>query len=672
MKIATKIRGAFAGLLGVVIVTGMVGLVSAGRLGDTLDYLTGPAWSTADGAMEGTIGVRTQMYFASQILSGKGAPKDLTLLKEAGEEADEAFGRMVEAKLVEETLLRDFQEASGEYERTLAQVLEAKHRFDDAKARFAEHSDYFVRLGETLEEVGDSAVETLKASPDQAVTWFGGLETLWTAADGGMESSIGYLSQLYHLSELLSGEDAESTQAAIEDAIAFHKDAMDGMLATGRFDVPSTDPSFGSGTLADLYRAGFDKHLRLMKEYTDAHTALQMVTEAYASASDRLASTVEAVEEKADAAVEGQAAAIAQTRAFATKLMIGSLVGGAAFALVAGVLTVRGVIHPIRQMTDRMKDIAEGEGDLTARVNDASRDEFGLLGSYFNRFLESIRGVIKDVATASVEVASASAQTSGSTQEIVSSIDAQRRRLSEVTAMMREMTDTVASVAEQASMAAGSANGSGQAAAEGGQTVERTVESIRSVSESVQRGATTIRELSECAEQIGQIITVIDDIADQTNLLALNAAIEAARAGEHGRGFAVVADEVRKLAERTTTSTKQVADSIRLIQGKTGEAVTAISSGLREVEGGVELATSAGMSLQGIVGSTGEVAKMIGSIAAAAEQQSASVGGMTDNIAAVSGSFDEFNEQAGQSAVAMESLTARAEQLRSLVGRFKY
>jgi methyl-accepting chemotaxis protein len=129
MKIATKIRGAFAGLLGVVVVTGGVGLMSAGRLGDTLDYLTGPAWSTADGAMEGTIGVRTQMYYASHILSGKGTPHDAVRLKESGEEAKEAFGRMVEARLVDDALLSDFEEASSASTNgALSQVMEAKQR----------------------------------------------------------------------------------------------------------------------------------------------------------------------------------------------------------------------------------------------------------------------------------------------------------------------------------------------------------------------------------------------------------------------------------------------------------------------------------------------------------------------------------------------------------------
>jgi methyl-accepting chemotaxis protein len=248
----------------------------------------------------------------------------------------------------------------------------------------------------------------------------------------------------------------------------------------------------------------------------------------------------------------------------------------------------------------------------------------------------------------------------------------QRIRLGEVTAMMQEMTDTVSDIAGRATQAASSAQESGGAATEGGRTVGQTVESMRSISTSVRSGAEAIRELSVCADQIGEIIAMINDIADQTNLLALNAAIEAARAGEHGRGFAVVADEVRKLAERTTSSTGEVTSSIRLIQQKTADAVSEIDTGLEAVDSGVELATSAGAGLQAIVGATERVASMIGGIAAAAEEQNASVHGMTENILAVAGSFDEVNEQADQSARAMDSLATRAEQLRGLVSRFRF
>jgi methyl-accepting chemotaxis protein len=671
MKISTKIIGAFACLFAIVVTTGVVGLVSGNRLIGALEYLGGPAWDTADGAMEGTIHIRSQMYHASRTLSGQADEADRAGLASSGEGAAEAFGRMTVAGLIDAATLSEFRNAQNEYDRALAGVLDAKAALDRARGEFDRHSAHFVALGEVLESIGDGAVEDLASRPDESVSWGAGLADLWAAADGGMESSIGYLSQLYHLGRILSGAGDEARQA-LGESMDLHRGAMGEMLGTGRFDIPSPDPALGSGTLSGLYREAFARHETLMSAYIAAHDVLVARAASFEHASDRLGSVVEGVEEKADGAVEGRQEAIMGTMSLSRGVTLGALVFGAVFALVAGVLTARGVVGPIRSLTARMREIAEGDGDLTVAVDESSRDEFAELGRYFNSFVASIRDVIRDVSGASEDVSAAATQTSVSTRAIVSGMSTQRIRLGEVTAMMQEMTDTVSDIAGRATQAASSAQESGGAATEGGRTVGQTVESMRSISTSVRSGAEAIRELSVCAHQIGEIIAMINDIADQTNLLALNAAIEAARAGEHGRGFAVVADEVRKLAERTTSSTGEVTSSIRLIQQKTADAVSEIDTGLEAVDSGVELATSAGAGLQAIVGATERVASMIGGIAAAAEEQNASVHGMTENILAVAGSFDEVNEQADQSARAMDSLATRAEQLRGLVSRFRF
>lgn len=670
MKVSTKIIGAFGCLVAIIGVTGVTGLIASGRLSDSIDYLSGPAWSTADGAMEGTIEMRTQFGLAQMYLAGSDQVTTCDIAT-AGDAAQQAFDRMTHAGLMDESIGREFQEQWQRYQACLSSLIAAKADFEASKMAFEEHTSQFVRLGEALEEVGDGAVETLEENPEEAVTWAGGLNQLWAAADGGMESSIGHLSQLYHLQRLLSGANRAEADAALSAARSFHEEAMSEMLDTGRFDVQPVDPTLGSGTLASLYRNAFDKHIALMDSLIAAFDRLDREKHAFTIASAELGEVVTQVEEAGDGAVEGQADAIAATKSFARGAAVLGMVLGTAFAIVAGFFTVRGVVGPIRQLSQRMKDIAEGEGDLTARVKDDSNDEIGELGRYFNAFADNIRTVVREVGAASEDLAAASTQTASSTQSISESVSIQRQRVMEISSMMDEMSDTVSSVAQQASTAAQSAEGSGDAASTGGQMVSQTIESIRLVSESVQRGAATIKELSECADQIGQIITVIDDIADQTNLLALNAAIEAARAGEHGRGFAVVADEVRKLAERTTASTKEVTDSIRMIQAKTSEAVEEITAGLGAVEGGVQTATSAGESLEGIVRSTSEVARMIATIAAAAEEQNASVNGISENVNAVTMSFAKFDEQVAQSAAAMESLSSRAERLRTLVGRFR-
>jgi methyl-accepting chemotaxis protein len=201
--------------------------------------------------------------------------------------------------------------------------------------------------------------------------------------------------------------------------------------------------------------------------------------------------------------------------------------------------------------------------------------------------------------------------------------------------------------------------------------VRQTVEEITKIADDVKRSAEAVTSLGKKGEQIGQIIEVINDIAEQTNLLALNAAIEAARAGEHGRGFAVVADEVRKLAERTTTATEEVARSIKEIQADTDGAVKRIESGSKRVAKGVELANNAGGALGKIVDASHSVASMVESIAAAAEEQSAASEQISRSIEQINAVTLESTQGAQQAAQAATQLSQQAELLQSMVGKFK-
>jgi methyl-accepting chemotaxis protein len=232
------------------------------------------------------------------------------------------------------------------------------------------------------------------------------------------------------------------------------------------------------------------------------------------------------------------------------------------------------------------------------------------------------------------------------------------------------MTKTIVENSKNASSTAETAKEAKIAAEQGGNVVNETVGGMKRIAHVVKQSAGTVQELGRSSDQIGEIIGVIDDIAAQTNLLALNAAIEAARAGEQGRGFAVVADEVRKLAERTTKATKEIAGMIKKIQADTKGAVVSMEEGTREVDDGITLADKAGASLLEIVGISQKVTDMVAQIAAASEEQSSASEQISKNVEAISAVTGETAQGVQQIARASEDLNRLTENLQQILSKF--
>lgn len=315
--------------------------------------------------------------------------------------------------------------------------------------------------------------------------------------------------------------------------------------------------------------------------------------------------------------------------------------------------------------------LALAAGDLTSQVDMNEKSALYELGAEVGTMIRSLRTTMERVSETSSAVASASSQISSSTEELSAGAQEQSSQTSDVAAAVEEMTRTVIQNSRNATITADIAKDNGEIAKEGGEIVGQTVRKIREIAEVVRNSAATVERLGSATEEIGNIILVIDDIADQTNLLALNAAIEAARAGEEGRGFAVVADEVKKLAERTTEATKQIASMIKNVQAEAGAAVQSMKRGNSEVDEGIRLADKAGESLRNIVGYTQKVVDMMMQIAAASEEQSTTSEQISRNIEAISTVSSESAKGIAQIARATDELKRLTDSLEDLVRNFK-
>jgi methyl-accepting chemotaxis protein len=366
--------------------------------------------------------------------------------------------------------------------------------------------------------------------------------------------------------------------------------------------------------------------------------------------------------------LETDASAMVSKGAFTiqTVLMLG--IAGCALGCFVSVMLVRLITKPLGMLISSFERISTG--DLTVRVDETRRDEIGQLGHGFNIFIDSLSDMVSEIRGTSQAVASASTEIAASAEEMAGGLQTQEQQTQQVAAAVEELSQSVNEVAAKSADATHVSEESQTQAESGGQIVSSTVVEMEGIAREVQGSAETINTLGEKSQMIGEIISVINDIADQTNLLALNAAIEAARAGEHGRGFAVVADEVRKLAERTTTATEEVSQSIRGIQSETAAAVELIEAGSERVGNGVKLATQAGGALDSIVRSSVSVQAMVQDIAAAANEQSAATGEIARAVEGINSVTRQSAEGAAQSAMAASDLSHQADQLQELVNRF--
>jgi len=340
-------------------------------------------------------------------------------------------------------------------------------------------------------------------------------------------------------------------------------------------------------------------------------------------------------------------------------------------AIGTSLVITKSITTPLGKMVNMLKDIASGEGDLTKQLDASAKDEIGEASRWFNQFIEKLRGIIVKISDTSSQVASAANQLNSTAEQIATGAEEVAAQASTVATAGEEMSATSGDIAQNCQMAAEGAQRASQTANNGAAVVEKTVSVMAQIAQKVQESAKTVESLGARSDQIGAIIGTIEDIADQTNLLALNAAIEAARAGEQGRGFAVVADEVRALAERTTRATREIGEMIKAIQKETKDAVAAMEEGVHQVENGTEEAAKSGHALQEILQQVNDVAMQINQVATAAEEQTATTSEISNNMHQITDVVQQTSHGAHESATAASLLSGNAEELQRLVRQFK-
>lgn len=391
-------------------------------------------------------------------------------------------------------------------------------------------------------------------------------------------------------------------------------------------------------------------------------TSLKPAYQAHRAAVDEV---VRLVSERNVQIEERTANIITEWTAYLIGLVTVVLILATGFAIVMARL----IIGPLGQLVRFMREVTDS-WDLRRRLPVSTTDEVGCACSTFNLVLDRLQETLTDVSRDTVTLAAAAEDLAASTQDLTRGGQEQNNQAVQASTAVEEMSATVGEMARNAQSVAAQAQSASGAAGQGHRVVSDAVAGMATLGDTIRHSAQLVQQLGQRSEQIGVIVRIIEDIADQTNLLALNAAIEAARAGEQGRGFAVVADEVRKLAERTTKATREIGETIRTIQGDTNAVVSAMQRATKETDGGIALAKRAGEHLGAIVEAVQAVTTMVQQIAVAIEEQSTASHQIAGNIQALAKVTQRGHDGLKRIEQATADLSRLASDLRGVVNRF--
>ncbi len=360
----------------------------------------------------------------------------------------------------------------------------------------------------------------------------------------------------------------------------------------------------------------------------------------------------------------------AAMREFRIMIMIAAL--GLILPVIAFVYfsTKRSVTRPLGEIAARLRDIAEGEGDLTQRLEVQGRDEIGEVALVFNAFMAKLQAVIGEVKSSAAQVMHTVDELTVVSKRVATNSEQASQDAIAMATQVEIMTFTLDGLATEAEDVQRTSTESSEHAAHGGEIIHSASAEMDRVTAAVNESSRIIQDLGEQSDHISQIVNVIKEIADQTNLLALNAAIEAARAGEQGRGFAVVADEVRKLAERTSNSTQEITAMIDKIQGGTRQAIQSMETGVSRVGAGAALAQQAGVAINEITARVGQVVAAVNEISSSLKEQALSNGENAHKVENIARLSEENSAAFHETAKTVQYIDGLARSLGNLVGRF--
>jgi len=688
--IKLKIGSGFfvAGMM--LVICGMAGLFLASSLSVSLSNFTGPVLQTTSNANKGMLSVQGQLIAVQDILSGSGAEDAQQKLKKAEEKAKSTLqgikkaGQVDDAAVAElsrkmenfsaakDSLLKvhsDYVELENEIDKTVSELLD----FIIAIERLASQALLESQMQYEEEEEESEAENDFETVQDETEAEDPDSSSAEDLVNSASEARLALLNRLNLLNRFRANPadvDTRQRLGQVYEDLAFAGDTFAESPIMGEKFVengPHQGKSYGGVVkeLIGLHGEQFEKSMAMFVQ-------LKGSKQEYSKVADSLIEYGQGLLADINKSVGDERTALSNVLETGTQTIIAVLVLGIVLGIAIFFITVRAITGPITQVRSQMEDIAQGEGDLTIRLKVKGQDEVADLANAFNAFTDKLRSIIQTLQGNIAELVDATSKISVVAEQTQSQTLAQQNELNGVAVAINDLSSGSTQVVTNTSEAANGTQMANQEAQAGLQIMESTIKTIESVASEVEDTSTAVDELGAKSDQIGVVLEVIRTISEQTNLLALNAAIEAARAGEQGRGFAVVADEVRTLASRTQESTTEIQEMIDSLQAQARAAVQAINQGQDKTRTSVDNASNAGEALNAIADSVTTITDMNIQIASASEEQSTVAEEINMNVVNISEVADKNASASEQLAASSSDLARLTEDLRGLVSQFKY
>ncbi len=670
LTIGVKMGVGYLVLGGLLLLCGLAGYLVEQRLMQALGRITGPMQTLEQTVTDGMEGMQNQIVAVERIMSGqKQAVQDLSQALEA---TDLAYRNANASGLLSEKQVGDLSSRLQVFDQARQTLLAAHQRRLSAEGllglnltAFQEFfneseklaSQQLLKVQMNSEEHGDEA-ESIQLEAGDSI-------------NAATEARLALLTRNYLLQRLVEDPAGQSLAQQMDTVLEDLKHAVEVVGQPNFFSAQVERGEYAGRTYRDVLARLLGEHVQA---YADARGAFEQSIEArgvYVDAAKELQTLGENIgrfsAERMRAEVE-QVESVAATGGWA---IFTSIIVGLFVALLVTMTSLRTVAAPVKEVSRVMLDMAEGEGDLRSKLPETSKDEVGDLARAFNRFSEKIRGTVVELQQAIHRLSAGSGDIANVAERTAAEVTKQQEDIDGIANEINELYANVQSVAGDTSQAAEQTRVADQAVREADQIVSETREVTNRLSDEVDRATDVINRLGDESKRIGGVLDVIRDISEQTNLLALNAAIEAARAGEHGRGFAVVADEVRNLAARTHDSTNEIRDMIDRLQQGASEAVEAMSGSRGLSQTNVDHAERTSEALRIIDEAVKSLTSLNHHVAEASKRQSVSAENVNNSV----GSIRQVAATTAQDTVELnrttEDLVHLADELDRLAGQFK-